>query len=114
MGDNRQRISDDPLGFIQRCVRERKIYWTYHVNMRLRGRSLSREAIVASVDNYEILESYPDDKYLPSYLVYAIDAGEAIHVVFAVDAEEDNVRVVTAYRPDPQEWGPGLRKRRTR
>jgi hypothetical protein len=35
----------------------------------MRGRFISREAIVNSFKNYEIIEEYPDDKYLPSYLV---------------------------------------------
>jgi hypothetical protein len=63
-------IPDNPLAFVQRCVRERKVFWTYHVQMRLKGRTLSREALLRSVESYEVLEAYPDDKYLPSYLVY--------------------------------------------
>lgn len=30
--------------------------------------------------------------------------GDIFHRLFAVDAEEDNVRIVTAYRPNPEEW----------
>jgi hypothetical protein len=33
--------------------------------------------------------------------------------LFAVDVEGNNVRVVTAYRPDPGEWGPDLKTRRS-
>ena len=111
--DREQReIADDPLRFIQRCVHEKRLYWTYHVNLRLRGRSIAREAIVASVDTYELLEANPQDKYLPSYLVYAKHDGVVIHVLFALDREGQNVRVVTAYRPDPAEWESGLRRRR--
>jgi len=29
-------LPTDALAFIQRCVRERKVHWTYHVNMRPR------------------------------------------------------------------------------
>jgi len=104
-----QRVPDNPLSFIQRCVHERKIYWTYHVNMRLAGRYLTRDEILAAVDTYEIVESYPEDKYLPSYLVLA---GAAFHVLFATDVEGDNVRIITAYLPNPKEWTPDLRKRR--
>ncbi len=107
-----RKAPDDPLAFIQRCVRERKVYWTYHVNMRLAGRHISRAEVVGAVNSYEIVESYPDDKYLPSYLVLAREAGEAFHVLFAVDVEADHVRVVTAYRPLPDEWEPDLRTRR--
>lgn len=32
---------------------------------------IERDAILESVESFEILEAYPEDKYLPSYLVYA-------------------------------------------
>jgi Domain of unknown function (DUF4258) len=80
--------------------------------MRLAGRFIPRETILAAVATYELVESYPDDKYLPSYLLLARHVGEAFHVLFAVDVEGDNVRVVTAYRPDPAEWQPDLKTRR--
>ena len=73
-----------------------------------------REFILDAVDSYEIVESYPGDKYLPSYLVLARRPGDAIHVLFAADLEGNNVRVVTAYRPSPDEWDDDLRTRRSR
>jgi hypothetical protein len=33
-------------------------------------------------------------------------------VLFATDVEGDNVRVVTAYRPDAAEWNDDLKSRR--
>jgi uncharacterized protein DUF4258 len=107
------KIPDDPLAFIQRCVRERRIYWTYHVNMRLAGRYIARNDILGAVGSYEIVESYPDDKYLPSYLVLAEFAESSFHILFAADVEDGNVRIVTAYRPDPNEWWSDFRNRRT-
>ena len=82
------------------------------MNLRLKGRSVSRQIILGSVDSYEVVESYPDDKYLPSYLVLARLAGNAIHVLFAIDVEGNNVRIVTAYRPSPDEWENDLKTRR--
>jgi hypothetical protein len=35
-----------------------------------------------------------------------------IHVLVAADIEGDNVRIITAYRPDPSEWEADLRTRR--
>ena len=105
-------IPDDPLAFIQRCIRERKILWTYHVQMRLKGRTLSREALLRAAGAYEIIESYPDDKYLPSYLVLADHQGTAFHILFGADVDDRNVRLVTAYRPSDEEWQPDLRTRR--
>lgn len=82
------------------------------MNLRLKGRFVARQTILDAVESYEVVESYPDDKYLPSYLVLARLAGDAIHVLFATDVEGDNVRAVTAYRPSPDEWAGDLKKRR--
>lgn len=105
-------IPGDPLAFIQRCLLERKIFWTYHVQMPLRGRIISRESLLGAVGTYEIIESYPEDKYLPSYLVLCHSDEGAAHVQIATDVEGDNIRVVTVYRPSPREWEPDLRTRR--
>ena len=109
-----RRLPDDPLGFIQRCLRERKVYRTYHVNMRLAGRYISRGEILGAAETYFIVEAYPDDKYLPSYLLLARPAGDPFHALFAADVEGDNIRVVTAYRPNLDEWEPDLRTRRAK
>ena len=103
---------ENPLAFNQDCVRRKRIFWTHHVNMGLQGRSISREAILAAVEQYDLVESYPGDKYLPSYLILAPESTEAFHILFATDVSGDNVRVVTAYRPDSAEWLPDLKTRR--
>jgi hypothetical protein len=108
-----RQLPDNPLVFIQVCVRKRQILWTYHVNMRLQGRYITREAILDTVDTYELVESYPQDKYLPSYLVLAYDGSGAFHVLFATDVAAENVRVVTAYRPSADEWEGDGKTRRT-
>lgn len=107
-----RKLPDDPVRFIQDRVREGQILWTYHVNIRLAGRFIPRETILASVDTYELVEAYPDDKYLPSYLLLARHGLETFHVLFATDVEGGNIRVVTSYRPDPQEWQPDMKTRR--
>ena len=107
-----RRLPDDPVGFIQDRVRRERVLWTYHVNMRLAGRFIPREIILAAVASYELVEAYPDDKYLPSYLILGRHGPEAFHVLFATDLEGDNVRVVASYRPDPEEWQADLKARR--
>jgi hypothetical protein len=80
--------------------------------MRLAGRFIPRETILAAAATYELVEAYPDDKYLPSYLILARHGTDAFHVLFAADVKSDNVRVVTSYRPDSGEWQPDLKTRR--
>ena len=86
--------------------------WTYHVNMRMRDRFVSREAILTSAAQFEVIESYPEDKYLPSYLVYSRYRGTVFHVLFAADVNGNNVRVITTYYPDPARWNSDLKTRR--
>ena len=82
--------------------------------MRLFGRFIPRASILAAVDTFELVEAYPDDKYLPSYLLLGRAGADAFHVLFAADVEGDNVRVVTVYRPDVAEWQDDLKTRRPR
>lgn len=105
-------IPEYPLEFIKHCVTERKLRWTYHADIQMRDRTIDRQTIIDSVDAFEIIEEYPDDKYLPSYLVYSIFGNLVIHVLFAVDVQGDNVRIVTAYSPNLVEWESDMRTRR--
>lgn len=100
------------LEFIRFCIKNRRILWTYHVNIRLKERFIPREAVLYSVDTYEIIEEYPEDKYLPSYLIYAEYKGEIIHIQIDADFENNNVRIVTAYRPTLNKWEQDFKSRR--
>ena len=112
MAGNSGQIPDDPLKFIQECVRKRSILWTYHVNMRLENRFISRDEILGAVESFKIIEAYPEDKYLPSFLILAKGEKAAFHVLVALDFEGDNVRIITAYRPSQDRWMPDLMTRR--
>jgi len=79
--------------------------------MRLRERSIPRKWILLSVEYFEIIESYPEDKYLPSYLVWSKFNEQIFHILFAADTQENNVRIITAYKPDPQEWIKNMKQR---
>jgi hypothetical protein len=80
--------------------------------MRLEQRSLRSEILVMGADSLEIIESYPDDKYLPSFLVRGEYEDGVFHAHIAVDVEGRNVRIVTMYTPAPEEWDTKLRIRR--
>ena len=107
-----KKLPADPVTFIRECLRDGRIFWTYHVNMRLGQRFIARETIISAVESYEIVESYPDDKYLPSYLLLGRRGEEVFHALFGVDVDGRNVRVVTAYSPSPEEWDADMKTRR--
>ncbi len=107
-----RRVPENPLAFIKQCIRGKRIFWSYHVNMRLGVRPISREIILDAVDNFEAIEEYPDDKYLPSYLIRAARGEVVFHVQIATDVILDNIRIVTVYKPDPGKWDREFRTRR--
>ena len=67
-----------------------------------------------AIPSLEIIEAYPQDKYLPSFLLRGNVGGVVFHAHIATDVEGQNVRVVTMYLPDPDQWDKELRSRRTR
>jgi hypothetical protein len=75
-------------------------------------RFIARETIIQAADTYEIVEAYPEDKYFPSYLLLGRAGDDAFHVLFGADVEDQNVRIVTAYYPSPDEWEADLKTRR--
>jgi hypothetical protein len=82
--------------------------------MRLQQRNLRSDMLVAAVDSFEIVENYPDDKYLPGFLLRAETAGVVFHVQVATDVQGNNVRIVTMSAPEPDEWDQDFRVRRKR
>jgi hypothetical protein len=82
--------------------------------MRLGQRAIAREMIIAAAGSYEVVEAYPDDKYFPSYLLLGRHGKDVFHAVFGTDVEGQNVRVVTAYSPSPEEWEADCKTRRRR
>jgi hypothetical protein len=108
------RIPEKPLDFIRSCIVSQRIRWTYHATMRLAQRSLTSSMLTNPEAALEILENYPDDKYLPSYLVRVAADGALFHAQIAIDTEGNNIRVVTMYWPNPLEWSLDFRARKER
>ena len=107
-------MPDAPLAFIKDCLSGGRVRWTYHVTMRLQQRGLTAGMLRSAMATLEIIEAYPQDKYLPSYLLRGESDRCVFHAHMAADVEGGNIRVVTLYTPDPDEWDEGLRFRRTR
>ena len=107
-------MPDAPLAFIKHCLSGGRVRWTYHVTMRLQQRGLTAGMILTAMATLEIIEAYPQDKYLPSVLVRGESGACVFHVQIAMDVEGGNIRIVTMYTPDPDEWDEGLRFRRDR
>ena len=81
--------------------------FTYRIHAveRMFQRNISEETVEFVIKNGRIIEEYLDDKPYPSFLVLGFEDGDEekpIHVVFA--KKEDEVIVITAYRPEKSMW----------
>ena len=93
------------LGELKNLVKRRRYRFSLHGEQE-------READQITVDEFEeamtspkaeILESYPNDPRGPSCLVLGFtETGQPIHAVCG--RQEEQLIVITIYRPSPQEW----------
>ena len=107
-------MPDAPLVFIKDCLARGRVRWTYHVTIRLQQRSLTSGMLRDAMETLEIIETYPQDKYLPSFLLRGEFNESVFHIQVATDVEGENIRIVTMYLPDPHGWDAELRTRRAR
>lgn len=76
-------------------------------------RDISVPEIREAVENAEVIEDYPHDKYGPSCLLLGFtSAGRALHMQVSYPSRPV-VKIITLYEPDPERWEPGFRQRRS-
>jgi hypothetical protein len=59
--------------------------------MRLQQRALTTATLREAMATLEIIESYPQDRYLPSFLLRGESVGTVFHVQIATDIEGENI-----------------------
>ena len=77
---------------------------TKHALLRLLQRNITIDDVVYSLSNGEIIEEYSKDYPFPSCLVLGITVNKKyIHTVCSI-SEDDELWIITAYYPNPDEW----------
>ena len=84
----------------------------YLLLQRMMERAIDKRSVIDTIEKGEIVKHYPDDRPYPSYLRCSIISGRPIHVVYAVDEDEDSIIVITAYEPDKNLWDETFTKRK--
>jgi hypothetical protein len=82
------------------------IVLTDHLLTRMRQRQIRLKDIKNTIENGEIIEQYSTDYPFPSCLIN----GEGIHLVCSIG--EGRLYIITAYRPTPEKWDAGGKKRK--
>lgn len=98
---------------IKKLARKNKVTFKNHAFIRMFQRNISSDDVVKALSQGEIIEEYPTDIPLPSYLVLGYTSQKRpLHVVVAVDEGQKMLWVITAYEPDREIWNNDFKKRR--
>jgi hypothetical protein len=97
------------LDGIRDNIKDGRYRFSDHAVKRMIKRNISCQEIETVINEGEIIEEYPDDKYAPTCLVYGKTVtGRILHVQVALPP---SVVVITAYEPDPEQWINGKNRR---
>ena len=94
----------DIVAALQRKFANEQFEFSRHALDRTILRGISVEEIREAIQQAELLEDYPNDKYGPSCLVLGFTkAGRALHLQCSYPLRP-LVKIITIYEPDPHEW----------
>lgn len=97
------------LGDLKEKFREKEYLFSAHASDKAAQRGITSLEIEEAIENGEVIEDYPDDKYSPSCLIYGqTNSGKILHVLVSYP---EITKIITVYEPNPDEWEAGkLRK----
>jgi hypothetical protein len=90
-----------------------QLVFRVHAIQRMFQRRISEDDVRRVLTTGEIIENYPDDTPYPSELILGWCGSRPIHIVIANNADARESIVVTVYEPDPDQWEPGFRRRKS-
>ncbi len=88
------------------------VIFRVHAVQRMFERNISAEDVRKVLSDGVVIEDYPDDMPYPSRLMLGWCEGRPIHVVVAINVEDNSIVVVTVYEPDPDQWDTNSSRRR--
>jgi hypothetical protein len=90
-----------------------KIYWSLHAVKKARLESLKVGEIEDLLKDCTAIEDYAMERRpLPGCLVLGFAGSSPVHAVIAIDKELDRILIVTVYKPSPDRWDDGWKKRK--
>lgn len=96
-----------------------RLLYSTHASRRMYERTIYPRDVRHVLKTGEVIETYPGDLPLPSYLVLGWMESELghrvpVHVVAADDDEGAETHVITVYKPDLERWETDYKTRRRR
>ena len=89
---------------IRQAFRDARYEYSLHAVDQTILRHILRREIEEAVEEGEIIEDCPEDKYGPSCLIYGTTVqGRPLHVQCSYPSKP-KIKIITVYQPDPEEW----------
>ena len=97
---------------IKKAFREGRYEYSLHAVDQSILRHITRQEILEAIENGQIIENYPEDKFGPSCLVYGrTDLERPLHIQCSYPTRP-KIKIITVYEPNPEEWIDYKKRRR--
>ncbi len=78
--------------------------FTRHAIQKMFQRNVTKSEIDNVISQGQIIEEYPKDSPLPSFLLLGFNDNRPLHIVIAFNKSDYICIIVTVYEPDPKLW----------
>ena len=97
-------MTEGLIGAIRDCFRRLDYEYSRHALDQSLIRGIFDEEVQTAIQNGEVIEDYPADKYGPSCLVLGHSLDRRPLHIHCTYPDRRPVKVITLYEPDPQQW----------
>ncbi len=97
---------------IRRKISLKKYTVSFSHTEKVRERMIGLDEIEVAILKGRIIEPYPDDPRGPSCLIFGFSEQRRPLHILCGNLAEDELLIITAYEPDPEEWEPDLETRK--
>jgi len=91
----------------------KRLVFRVHAVQRMFHRGINQDDVRHVLITGEVIEEYPEDTPYPSRLILGWCGSRPLHVVIADNMETQETIIITVYEPEPGQWEPGFRQRRS-
>ena len=86
---------------IRKIAEKDRIAFKKHSAIRMRERGIYADEVKNIMLHGEIIEEYPEKQ-------------KPVHIVIAIDSDDQIIWVITVYSPSKEEWEDGVRRKKTK
>lgn len=98
---------------INEFLKQGNVNFKKHALVRIVERKISIQDVEEALLNCNVIESYSEDKPLPSYLVIGYTKNKRpLHIIVALDKIERHIWIITVYEPNQTKWSDQMTKRK--